>query len=82
MSPEEILRNLEEAKKLADASQSDINKFINITTEQVLKTISEIYADNLLSMESDGFREIQQAVSLYTTRLAVDLDNIVFNNQV
>lgn len=82
MEPEDILRDLEAAKALAEQSQADINKLINLLTERALQLITEIYADDLLTMESKGFRDINNVLSQYLTRLAIEVDNIVFNNQV
>lgn len=78
----ENFRDLKEAKMLSDQSQQDMQQFVNSMSEHALKLVSEIYADDLLTMESNGFKEISKAVSHSLSDLAVTTDNAVFNNQV
>lgn len=82
MSAEEISNNLEEAKNRAEQSQDDINKFINTLNEHALKLISEIYENDLLTMESNGFKEILNSLSVHLTPLGIDIDNVIFGNQL
>ena len=82
MEPEEILRDLEAAKQLAEQSQHDMRKLITTVTDYASKMITEIYADDLLTMESKGFRDIEDILSRYIVGMAGDVDDAVFNNQV
>ncbi len=59
-----------------------MNKLISVLTERALKLITEIYADDLLTMESKGFLDIEDILSRHIVRLAMEVDNAVFNNQV
>ena len=77
----EMLRDLEKAKKLAEQEQINMNRFINALSQQALKLITEIYADDLLTMESKGFADINNAVSSSLTQLAVNVENAVYRNQ-
>ena len=77
-----MLRDLEEAKKLAEHEQINMNRFINALSQQALTLITEIYADDLLTMESKGFIDINNAVSSSLTQLAVTVENAVYRNQV
>lgn len=77
----EKFKDFEEAKILSNQSQQDIRRFVDSMSKHALKLVSEMYADDLLTMESKGFKEINDAVSYSLNNLAVAIDDAVFNNQ-
>ena len=81
MLPEEIFDDLDDAYKLAQQEQESINSFIASMEAHALKLITEIYGDDLLTMESEGFRQINENISRNVCRMAMDINNLVGRNQ-
>lgn len=81
MTPEQFfeLQNLAEQ---AEESQKDIRRFQDSLIGYCKKLVSIIYERDLLTMESKGFEELNDRIIRAAGKLAVEVDNAVFNNQV
>lgn len=82
MLPERVYYELMALKAQADKADEEMDKFQHSFNEFCHKLVTEIYADQLLTMESDGFRDIEDKISRAAAKLTVDINNIVFRNQV
>ncbi len=81
MENEERYLHLRANKQLSDASMADIAEFQQRLHADILKLVTEVYGEHLLTIEAKGYREILERVSIHCSKLAVELDNIVYDNQ-
>ena len=79
---EEDFLKLKASKEAADHSQGDMNRFQNNMIAHAKKLVSDIYGDSMMTMESEGFREIEDRISRHMVSLAMELSNIVYRQQV
>ncbi len=81
MSEEEFYE-LKGLMEQAEESQVEMNRFQSALIDYCNKLVTEIYGDQLLTMESKGFTDINEVISRAALRLTCDINDIVFNNQV
>ncbi|CAN5159904.1 hypothetical protein BH09BAC2_BH09BAC2_13730 [soil metagenome] len=81
MENDEKYFRLKAIKNLSDDSIHDIDEFQKRIASHALQLITELYGEQLLTIESGGFKEILDTVSQHTTKLAVDLNNTIYKNK-
>ncbi len=81
MSAGEIFDDINNTLKMAQQEQASINIFITSMEAHAKKIITEIYGDGLLTMESEGFREIDENISRSLYTISLDICNIISKHQ-
>jgi hypothetical protein len=82
MIPEKDLIEIMAMKAVADQCDREMDAFQFPFVEYCNKRISEIYADKLQNMESEGFKQLNEKVLRIAASLTVDINNIIFRNQI
>ncbi|MEQ1675665.1 MAG: hypothetical protein ABL876_03115 [Chitinophagaceae bacterium] len=82
MIPEEIYYELKALMEQADKADGEMDQFETSLVAHCNKLIAEIYGDQLLTMESEGFKQIKDKLWRVCMHLTVDINNIIYRNQV
>ena len=79
---EEDFLRLKAEKETAEQSQDSMNTLQNALIAGAKKMVSEIYEHQLMNMESEGFREIEERIARHMVSLSMEISNIVARNMV
>jgi hypothetical protein len=66
----------------ADKSQQEIKNYQDKLIDYCNKLVTEVYGDQLLSLESAGYRELDNKIIRMAGNLAVEVNNIFFHNTI
>ncbi len=82
MIPEEVFYELKAMMEEAEKQDVQMDQFETSLVAHCNKLIAEIYGDKLLTMESEGFKQLKDKLWRVCMHLTVDVNNIICRNQV